>query len=226
MIPESDSVSLILASSSPRRRQLLALTGWEAVVCPVEVEERSLSDESARTLARRLALDKARISAKNAVAQGIILAADTVVTDGGRLLGKPVDSTQAEQMLLSLRGREHRVVSAIALIDKGDHREVEDICETFVPMRNYSAKEITTYIASGDPMDKAGAYGIQNEGFRPVEMERLHGCFANVMGLPLCHLVRSMHRLGYYPQHNVPVACQAHTGYTCHVYSGIIKDLA
>ena len=226
MNSETRKATIILASSSPRRRELLALTGWQAVISPVDVEEQPRPSEPARTLALRLAVEKARVSARTTNASGIIVAADTVVSDEDRLLGKPADPADAERMLTNLRGREHMVVTAIVIIDRRNGLEIEEACETIVPMRDYSAEELMAYIASGAPMDKAGAYGIQDDGFHPVALSRLHGCYTNVMGLPLCHLVRAMHRLGERPHQDVPVACQAHTEYTCPVYSQIVGDLA
>ncbi len=151
-----------------------------------------------------------------------MLAADTIVVDGERILGKPQDVEEARAMLLALRGRSHRVLTALALVDS-DGREQLELCETMVPMRAYSLEAMAAYAASGDPLDKAGGYAIQHAGFQPVELERLAGCYASVMGLPLCHLTRAMRGWGYEPAQDVPGACQRFTGYDCPVYGPILR---
>jgi MAF protein len=220
----SASVMFRLASASPRRSELLALTGWKAIIDPVEVDEQPIPGEGAQRLARRLASAKARRAAEDAASTGMILAADTVVADGDQMLGKPADPEEAKQMLLALRGRDHRVITVIVLIEQQNRHEIMEICETLVPMRNYGMEEIEAYIASGSPLDKAGAYGIQDGGFQPVASESLQGCYTNVMGLPLCHLVRAMRRLGHHPPVDVPVVCRAHTGFLCPVSQQILGE--
>jgi predicted house-cleaning NTP pyrophosphatase (Maf/HAM1 superfamily) len=123
-------------------------------------------------------------------------------------------------MLHQLRGRIHQVYSGIAAVKEG--KLYTDRCCTDVPMRDFSDEEIEAYIQSGDPMDKAGAYAIQHAGFHPVD--DLQGCFANVMGLPLCHLSRTLRRFGYRLDVNVSEVCQNHIGYSCPVFSGILGD--
>ncbi len=98
-----------------------------------------------------------------------------------------------------------------------------EVCETSVPMRSYEEPELRAYIEGGSPFDKAGAYGIQDEAFRPVDLDAMRGCYANVMGLPLCHLGRAIKRLGYPPVVDIPQACMSHTGYDCDVYPLIEK---
>ena len=124
-------------------------------------------------------------------------------------------------MLQRLRGRVHQVYTAITLIDLRTDRPITDLACSAVPMRNYTAEEIEAYIASGDPFDKAGAYAIQHDGFRPVE--NFSGCFANVMGLPLCHVTRSLRQLGVAASNDVPRLCQAHIRYECPVFERILK---
>jgi predicted house-cleaning NTP pyrophosphatase (Maf/HAM1 superfamily) len=114
------------------------------------------------------------------------------------------------------------VITAISIYRTDDGKMLGDSCTTDVPMRNYLDEEIDDYVNSGDPLDKAGAYAIQHEGFRPVE--GLKGCYANVMGLPLCHLTRSLSRFGIAPQVDVPQACQAALGYDCPVYLDILNE--
>jgi MAF protein len=215
---------LTLASASPRRRELLSLSGWSFALGPAKVDERPEAGESAEAMAARLALAKARAAAEGP--GRIAVAADTVVEHRGQILGKPADAAEARAMLERLAGECHRVVTAVAVLGpEGAAPEVE-VCVTEVPMRAYSAAEAAAYVASGSPLDKAGAYGIQDDGFQLVDVGHLHGCFANVMGLPLCHLVRAMRRLGNHPPADVPAACMAHTGYDCPVYESILRETA
>jgi septum formation protein len=209
----------MLASGSPRRQELLALGGWEIAVRSTQVDEVPQDDETGRELTRRLARNKA--AARSSVDGALVLAADTIVVDEKRLLGKPVDSAEAHRMLEQLRGRSHVVVTSIAL-QRADGTVVQDTCESTVRMRRYSDDEIRRYVAGGGPFDKAGAYAIQDGAFEPVDMSSFSDCFANVMGLPLCHVARSLRRIGVEPEADVPAACIAHTGYDCRVYPAIL----
>ncbi len=213
---------LTLASGSPRRREMLAWIGGLAEVLPVGVDESPETGEPAAAMARRLGLAKARAAAASRPGS-LSLGADTVVVDGEHLLGKPADPAQAARMLAQLRGKDHQVITGLALIDGETGAEVVEVCETLVPMRDYNDDEVAAYIASGEPMDKAGAYGIQDNGFRPVAIERLDGCYANVMGLPLCHLARSLRALHRPWPEDVPSVCQAHTGYLCRAHRWILR---
>ncbi len=192
-------------------------------MCPVEVDELPLQDETAEDLVKRLALTKARTAILNCDESGVVLAADTVVVDGHRLLGKPSDHAEAKAMLWDLRDREHRVLTTLVLIDQRDNRQILMMCESSVPMRSYSMDEVEAYLKSGEPLDKAGGYGIQDP-FNPVAIERFHDCYANVMGLPLCHLAKAMSRLGQSPSTAIPEVCQTYLGYDCSVYSEILGD--
>jgi MAF protein len=211
---------LVLASNSPRRRQLMALGGWTFTLIPAEVDESPLAGEHPKEYVLRLAESKARAAAAAAPLDALVIAADTTVVDGGEILGKPADAQQAEAMLRRLRGRSHQVFTALAVLHS-DGRLLTDWCCTEVPMRQYSDEEMLAYIATGDPLDKAGAYAIQHDGFRPVE--RLWGCFANVMGLPLCHLARTLGKMGMAQETDVPQACQAALQYDCPVYTQVLR---
>ncbi len=213
---------LVLASASPRRRELLALTRWTALVRPAQADEQPLPGEDALGLARRLSRVKAHAVAADSAAGSLILAADTVVVLDGALLGKPADAGEALAMLESLRGREHDVVTGLTLLVAGESWEAHDVCTTRVPMREYTPAEADAYVRSGAALDKAGAYGIQDRGFELVAIERMTGCYANVMGLPLCHLARLMRRRGLASEADIPAACQAHTHYTCEIYPAIL----
>ena len=214
---------LLLASGSPRRRELMELTGWEMEICSVPVNERVQVDERAEAVAIRLAQTKARAAAAECPACELVLAADTVVVDGSTILGKPVDARDAERMLLMLRDREHEVITALALLQPNRGEEIIETCKTGVPMRTYDNDALQTYIKGGSPLDKAGAYGIQDRDFNPVNLSQMQGCFANVMGLPLCHLQRALESLGYEIEVDLPSRCIAYTEYDCSVYQEILR---
>jgi septum formation protein len=211
----------VLASNSPRRKTMIEWTGWRFVSFPADVDESRLSSEAPADYVLRLADAKARVAAARSRAAGPFLAADTIVVDGDELLGKPETEEDAQRMLKQLRGRSHQVFTALALYDPPTLRMVKDICTTQVPMRYYTDKEIEQYIKSGDPFDKAGAYAIQHKEFHPVE--NFHGCFASVMGLPLCHVLRSMRQFGYEPRKDVPGTCQNNLGYICPITDAILR---
>lgn len=220
---------LYLASNSPRRKELLSLGGWEYTLLPTQVDEAPLANEGGVEYVKRIAKSKAYTAASLAGVYGVIIAADTAVinrdTSGKiEILGKPGDQSEAVEMLRSLRGHIHQVFTALSILHTRDGTILSDLCTTDVPMRNYRDEEIEAYIASGDPMDKAGAYAIQHAGFHPVE--RLQGCFANVMGLPLCHLARSLTQLGIAPNVDVPKTCQAALGYDCPAFPQILQEKA
>jgi MAF protein len=223
------STQLFLASNSPRRRELLALGGWKYDVLNAQVDETPLPGEDGIKYVQRLAKSKAHAAAIGAGVAGVIIAADTSVIDGqssGKvmILGKPRDRDEAMGMLRGLRGHAHQVHTAIFILNTPEGTELSDLCTTDVPMRNYSDEEIEAYVAGGDPMDKAGAYAIQHVGFHPVQ--KLAGCYANVMGLPLCHLTRNLLKLNIPPLANVPWACQTALEYNCPVYPQILKEKA
>jgi MAF protein len=214
-------VNLILASNSPRRRQLIALTGWDFTISVSDVDESTRENESPAEYVLRLAESKARAGMSRAHADQIILAADTTVVDGSDILGKPVDEVDAARMLTRLRGRTHQVYTGVALLSISDGLLLKDFCVTDVPMRDYSDEEIRAYVATGDPLDKAGAYAIQHAQFSPVA--RMDGCYASVMGLPLCHVLRLMRKMGIEPKSNVPLNCQTLLEYECPVFQSILN---
>jgi len=215
---ESSSVTLILASNSPRRKQLLALADWNFIVSAADVDESLHANESPASYVLRLAETKAR--AVRAEDGSIVLAADTTVVDGQNILGKPRDESEAAVMLTQLRGRTHQVYTGIALLRTNDGLLLTDLCVTDVPMREYSDEEIRAYVATGDPLDKAGAYAIQHTEFSPVA--NMEGCFASVMGLPMCHVTRLMRKMESEPNADVPLNCQKLLDYDCPVYSLIL----
>ena len=170
---------LILASQSPRRQELLRHAGISFLVRPAQVEERRLPGEDAHAYARRLA--RAKAEAVSAAPEDVVLGADTVVVADGEILGKPADEADARRMLRLLSGREHQVITGICL-RRGD-QIITDAETTSVRFVALTDNEIRDYVASGEPLDKAGAYAIQ--GLASKFIDRLAGCYANVVGLPL-----------------------------------------
>ena len=217
--PVTEKTLLVLASNSPRRRQLLSLTGWQFTVSAANVDESQYANESPADYVLRLAETKAR--AVQAGANQIVLAADTTVVDGADLLGKPSDSAEAVAMLTRLRGHIHQVYTGIALFRPYDGLLLKDLCVTDVPMRDYSDEEIHAYVQTGDPLDKAGAYAIQHPEFQPVA--RMDGCFASVMGLPVCHVIRLMRMMGIQPATSFFLSCESLLEYQCPVSNAILS---
>ena len=217
--PVTEKPALVLASNSPRRRQLLALTGLLFVVSSADVDESLLENETPSDYVLRLAEKKAR--AIQADASQVVLGSDTTVVDGMDILGKPADDAEAIAMLTRLRGRTHQVYTGAALLRMSDGLLLKDLCVTDVPMRDYSDDEIRAYVATGDPLDKAGAYAIQHPEFHPVAS--MSGCYASVMGLPLCHVTRMLRKMGIDTNADVPMGCQQLLEYRCPVYEKILN---
>lgn len=167
---------LVLASRSPRRKQLLEMLGIPVVVSVSDVQEIPLPGERPEGYSRRLARDKAR-----AVPGEAVLGADTIVVIDGAILEKPADSADAVRMLERLQGRRHEVITSVCLIAGGRELEAQD--RTAVVFRPADRAALEAYVATGEPMDKAGAYGIQ--GYGAALVERIEGDFFSVMGLPL-----------------------------------------
>lgn len=213
---------LILASNSPRRRQMLAWTGWAFETDAADLNEDPLPGEPPGEYVSRLAGEKARTVAQRYAGEPVfILAADTTVADGPDLLGKPANAHEARSMLRRLRGRTHQVYTALALMDVQNAVLMQDLCVCQVSMRPYSDAEIEDYIQSGDPFDKAGGYAIQHADFLPVV--DFGGCFASVMGLPLCHLQRIAARVNVVPPQNVPRNCQNNLNYSCPIWQAVLN---
>ncbi len=215
-----DQLTILLASNSPRRRELMALGKWSFSVSVPNVDESRRAGELPGDYVVRLAGTKARAAASNTGVR-LVVAADTAVVDGDALLGKPADAAEAMSMLRRLRGHPHQVYTGLALMDPEAGLLLTDLCVTDVPMRRYSEAEIIDYVGTADPLDKAGGYAIQHPAFRPVE--GLRGCYASVMGMPLCHLARLMRRMGIEPPSELPASCQAHLEYDCPVSSAILR---
>jgi septum formation protein len=188
--PSNAAPRIILASMSPRRRELLARLGVSFDVVAANVAEAGLPGEAPLATAQRLALEKAEHVAKRVRGHAtptepiLVLGADTVVMDGNRQLGKPADATDAAAMIRRLAGHTHQVITGVAMIDLPTGRRAARSETTDVHLRLLSEEEISRYVATGDPLDKAGGYAIQNRAFHPVEL--IAGCYSNVVGLPLC----------------------------------------
>ncbi len=182
-IPKPSAKPIILASASPRRRELLAQIGVAFTVVTADIDETPLAGEDHRAYTVRLAEEKARVVlAKHP--DSIVIGADTTVTLNDELLGKPLDATDAERMLTTLQGNAHEVSTGIAVLTAEQTlTAVETTRVFFSPM---TAEEIRSYVATGEPMDKAGAYGIQGHAARWIP--RIEGDYNNVVGLPLARL--------------------------------------
>ena len=185
------SLPVVLASSSPRRRELLTLIGIPHTVSPADIDETPLAGEMPEPHAERLARGKAEVVATR-VPHALIIAADTIVVVDGEILGKPRDEREAGAMLRRLSGRRHIVHTAVAVARDG--ALVSGIESVDVTFRDLTANDITRYIATREPMDKAGAYGIQ--GFGATIVTRIDGDYFAVMGLALGLMVRLMARVG------------------------------
>ena len=185
---------LVLASASPRRRDLLAVLDIAfRIKRPIRRERYSQTAASPAEIAKNLALAKAREVAPMALGS-LVVAADTLVALDGHILGKPSGPKEAEAMLLKLRGRTHQVVTGLAVADSssGCYRVVSKT--TSVTMRPYTIEEIKRFVASGNSLDKAGAYAVQDSVFKPAQ--RVDGCYLNVVGLPLCDLIETLVEFG------------------------------
>ena len=202
---KAKAMRLILASSSPRRRQLLRQTGASFEVIQPQIDESHRPGESLTAYAERLSRQKAEsVIAMLGDEPALVISADTIVVrtaepvgtnNSGELLGKPGDADEARQMLKRLRNRKHQVYTAFTLCQTAPPQTVTAHVCTDVYMRDYSDAEIEAYIASRDPFDKAGGYAIQNQAFHPVA--RIKGSYTNVVGLPLDELQAALTQLGF-----------------------------
>ena len=197
---EVKELCLYLASASPRRLELLRALGLAPRILRHAVDETPAPLESPETHARRLAEAKGRDAAAGLDGRvaGVLLAADTVVTIDGSILGKPVDEADAGRMLRLLRGRSHQVLTALFLRRLDDDREISIVESTRVVFQAYDDSIVEAYVGTGEPLDKAGAYGIQ--GLGAFLSERIDGSWSNVVGLPLERLPHCLERIDIDPQ--------------------------
>ena len=188
-------MGLILASGSPRRRQLLEQIGLTFVVRSSDVDESVSPGLTPAQVVESLSARKGEAVAAEAAPGDLVLSADTVVSLDGAILGKPRDRAEAEAMLTALSGRTHQVYTGVTLLQDGRRLTEHEV--TAVTFRPLSPEEIAAYVSTGEPMDKAGAYGIQ--GLGALLVERLEGDYFNVMGLPLCRLGEMLAQFGVRP---------------------------
>jgi septum formation protein len=200
-----NALQLYLASASPRRRELLHRIGLDPRVMAADVEERRRPGETASSQVKRLAEAKgrqARSLLRPSDAAGLVLAADTVVVVDGECLGKPSDPGEARSMLRRLSGRGHEVLTGVFLTRTDDGRSTCDVACTRVYFRPYDDHAVQAYVATGEPFDKAGGYGIQGRG--SLLCERIEGSWSNVVGLPLERLPGWMESIGIDLWHLMP----------------------
>jgi septum formation protein len=188
-------MKLILASTSPRRAEILRNAGLPFSVISSAIDETPLPGESPSELVRRLANRKAELVAARTVGPAIVIAADTVVVVEGHILGKPRSADDARHMLERLSGRSHAVTTGVSLMRLPDTESREFVESTLVHFNRLSANEITRYLATEEPHDKAGAYAIQGRAGRYIP--RIEGCYFNVVGLPLSRVLTELHELGW-----------------------------
>ncbi|MFB3896401.1 MAG: nucleoside triphosphate pyrophosphatase [bacterium] len=180
-------MQIILASKSPRRAQLLTQIGLKYRIVPSHIDESKYTNSNPIRTARQLAIAKAKVVAQK-YRTGIIIGADTIVVIDRQILGKPKDKHDARKLLSILSGRTHRVITGLAVLDVKSNRIKLGHSITYVTFRKLAQKEIDEYIATGDPFDKAGSYGIQGKG--ALFVDRITGDYFNVVGLPLVLLSR------------------------------------
>ncbi|MHB8578087.1 MAG: Maf family protein [Dehalococcoidia bacterium] len=203
-----DSIHLILASGSPRRRELLAALAVTFDVRPTDADETVADSLEPEAAVMKIARRKLHAASQSACAGAAVIVADTIVALDGRIFGKPANVAEARTTLRALRGRVHDVLTAVLVAVSG--REIEARVRTQIHMRRYADAEIEATIAAGTPFDKAGSYAIQDPAFNPVE--RFEGCYCNVMGLPLWSVYDSLRELVSLPTLTAPDATFARCG--------------
>jgi len=211
---------IALASRSPRRREMLSWLGLAYESLDGSIDETPLPGEDPRGHVLRVAEEKALAAARELEGNWTIISADTVVVDEGTILGKPANAEDAARLLEKLSGREHFVDSGLIIYNLDDRSINKALCESRVQMRPITSEEILDYVSSGDPLDKAGAYAIQNRDFNPVP--EFSGCMANVMGLPLCHLLRELKDRSVLIRKNPPGVCKEQLGYECSIWEMVL----
>lgn len=183
---------IILASGSPRRKEILENLGIKFKIVPSGIDESLIPGEEAPDYALRMAVQKALAAAKTQE-YGVVIGADTVVSLDGNILGKPQNAAEAKEQLTLLSGREHIVITGLGLVDKEAGRTVSAMVQTIVYFQELTEREIDAYIATGEPLDKAGSYGIQ--GLGTVFVRRIEGDYFNVVGLPVAKLYSLLNEL-------------------------------
>lgn len=211
---------LILASGSPRRNELLGLFDIPFTTQPADINEQKCNQETPRQYVIRMAYEKGH--SQMAAKDQIVLSADTTVDLDGMVLGKPVDAQDAANILKLMRARTHNVHTALSLHIGEDGAILRDVSLTRVTMRNYTDEEIEAYLAHNTFLDKAGGYAIQDVQFHPVE--KIEGCYTNVMGLPLCQAYRLLKEAGLKVDVNIADVCRRYNDINCEVYPSILNE--
>lgn len=194
---------LVLASSSPRRFAILSQLGLQFKVLPIKQKEVICMEEDPNKAAKRLAKEKVALAQKSLKGRwDFILAADTIVCIGNKILGKPKNLKDASKMLRLLSGKTHRVITGIAILAKGEARPICAAEATQVTFSPLSEKDISWYLSTGEPLGKAGSYAIQ--GLGALFVRRINGCFYNVVGLPVYRLWTLFQKAGYSLLHKPP----------------------
>lgn len=193
MLPDNNMKTIILASVSPRRKELLKRIGLRFKVDPSNYEENMSSELEPHELAKSLSLEKAKLVAEKHM-NALVIAADTFIVFEGKILGKPRTETEAKEMLETISGRQHSVITGFTIIDAANNRALSKAVETKVYIRKLSSNEIDAYVESKEPLDKAGAYAIQ--GLGSVIVEKIEGDYFNVIGLPLSALAETLKEFG------------------------------
>lgn len=191
-------MTLILASGSPRRAEILRNAGFSFAVQPAHIDETLLPNERPEDYVLRLAKAKGQLvaAATKGPEQTFVIGADTTVVCAGRIFGKPADAAEAREILRALSGTTHDVLTGIAIVRVPDGKSIAEVASTRVTFLRLESDDIEAYIASGEPFDKAGGYGIQGLGGKFVS--RIEGCYFNVMGLPLSRVWLTLCSLGWH----------------------------
>lgn len=189
-----NSLPIILASASPRRKKLLEQINLKFKTVSVDLDERQLPNEKPFRMVKRLAEEKLQLALQKNQ-HGIIITADTIVVLDGKIIGKPKDEIDAVKILKKLSGRKHTVYTGFAVFNTSTNKKIISYEKTFVQFRKLTKEEISLYVGSGSPMDKAGAYGIQDD-FGAVFIQAINGCYYNVVGLPLSRVYHALNEVG------------------------------
>jgi len=194
MAENKNKAKLVLASSSPRREEILNQLKLKFTIVPGKIDESTYNSSKPEELVKTLAVEKAR-SVSGLVEDALIIAADTVVVYGDEILGKPADQAEAKEQLKLLSGREHNVITGIAVLDSETGEVLVERNVTRVKMLEFNEEKIDKYISTGEPMDKAGSYGIQ--GLGGLFVEEIEGSYYSVVGLPIHQLAELLDKFNY-----------------------------
>lgn len=205
-------MNILLASQSPRRRELIKLLNLPFEAISVDADEDSIQDKDLKAnVQARARLKAATFASTYERSTQLIIGADTAVSLNNQLLNKPTSPTHAKEMLTALRGQRHEVHSGVVLLNPQREINIAFVNTAVVTMRSFTENEINAYIETGDPLDKAGGYAIQHPVFKPVS--QLDGCFLSVMGFPVCQLILELKKINISVQFAYDQLQQAHENY-------------